>query len=62
MGLLDNKVCIITGGAGSLGLASARQFIAEGAKVLIVDLKEADLERAKAELKSPNVELSLIHI
>jgi NAD(P)-dependent dehydrogenase (short-subunit alcohol dehydrogenase family) len=56
MGLLDNKVCVITGGAGSLGLASARQFIAEGAKVMIVDLKEADLERAKADLKSPNVE------
>lgn len=56
MGLLDNKVCVITGGAGSLGLASARQFVAEGAKVMIVDLREADLERAKAELKSPNVE------
>jgi NAD(P)-dependent dehydrogenase (short-subunit alcohol dehydrogenase family) len=56
MGLLDNKVCVITGGAGSLGLASAKQFVAEGAKVVLVDLKEADLDRAKAELKSPNVE------
>ena len=56
MGLLDNKVCVITGGAGSLGLASARRFVAEGAKVMLVDLREADLERAKSELKSGHVE------
>jgi len=56
MGLLDNKVCLITGGAGSLGLASARKFLAEGAKVAIVDLREADVERAKSELGSPEVE------
>lgn len=56
MGLLDNKVCLITGGAGSLGLASAKKFLAEGAKVAIVDLREADLERAKGELGSANVE------
>jgi len=56
MGLLDNKVCLITGGAGSLGLASAKKFVAEGAKVAIVDLHEADLSRARAELNSLNVE------
>ena len=56
MGLLDNKVCLITGGAGSLGLASAKKFLAEGAKVAIVDLREADVERAKSELGSPHVE------
>jgi NAD(P)-dependent dehydrogenase (short-subunit alcohol dehydrogenase family) len=56
MGLLDNKVCVITGGAGSLGLASAKRFVAEGAKVMLVDLRDGDLERAKSELKSANVE------
>jgi NAD(P)-dependent dehydrogenase (short-subunit alcohol dehydrogenase family) len=56
MGLLDHKVCVITGGAGSLGLASAKQFVREGARVMLVDLKEADLDRAKRELNSPNVE------
>jgi NAD(P)-dependent dehydrogenase (short-subunit alcohol dehydrogenase family) len=55
MGLLDNKVCIVTGGAGSVGLASARQFVHEGAKVMLVDLKEDDLKRTAAELKSPNI-------
>lgn len=55
MGLLDNKVCIITGGAGSVGLASARLFLREGGKVMLVDLADADLERAAGELGSGNV-------
>jgi NAD(P)-dependent dehydrogenase (short-subunit alcohol dehydrogenase family) len=55
MGLLDNKVCLITGGAGSVGLASARLFLREGGKVMLVDLRAADLARAAAELKSDKV-------
>jgi NAD(P)-dependent dehydrogenase (short-subunit alcohol dehydrogenase family) len=58
MGLLDHKVCVITGGAGSLGLASAKQFVREGAKVMLVDLNEADLARVKAEFNSPNVDVA----
>ena len=54
MPLLENKVCVVTGGAGSIGLASARLFLREGAKVMLVDLREADLERAARELDSPN--------
>ena len=50
MALLDGKVSVITGGAGSLGLASARLFLAEGARVMLVDLRQADLERARGEL------------
>ena len=55
MGLLDGKVSIITGGAGSVGLASARAFLREGAKVMLVDLRESDLQRAAQDLNSPNV-------
>jgi NAD(P)-dependent dehydrogenase (short-subunit alcohol dehydrogenase family) len=57
MALLDGKVCVITGGAGSLGLASARLFLAEGAKVMLVDLRQADLERAKGEVGSGNADI-----
>jgi NAD(P)-dependent dehydrogenase (short-subunit alcohol dehydrogenase family) len=58
MALLDGKVCVITGGAGSLGLASARLFLAEGAKVMLVDLRQADLERARAEVgSSPSADI-----
>lgn len=46
MALLDNKVCIITGGAGSIGLASAQRFLQEGARVMLVDMDSAKLEKA----------------
>lgn len=50
MGKLDGKVCIVTGGAGSLGLAAAKLFAAEGAKVMLVDLDPAALHKATAGL------------
>ena len=55
MGLLDNKVCIVTGGGGSVGLASAKAFVREGGKVMIVDLREADVKRARDAIDGPNV-------
>ena len=54
MGKLDGRVCIVTGGAGSLGLAAARLFIAEGAKVMLVDLDSADPDKAAAQLGDAN--------
>ena len=50
MGLLEGKNCIVTGGAGSLGQATARLFLAEGARVMLVDLREDDLRRAAEAL------------
>jgi NAD(P)-dependent dehydrogenase (short-subunit alcohol dehydrogenase family) len=35
---LDGKVCVITGAASGIGLASARRFAAEGARVVVADL------------------------
>jgi NAD(P)-dependent dehydrogenase (short-subunit alcohol dehydrogenase family) len=43
---LDGKAALITGGAGSIGLATARAFVAEGARVMIVDLEGEGLARA----------------
>jgi NAD(P)-dependent dehydrogenase (short-subunit alcohol dehydrogenase family) len=43
---MQNKVCVITGGAGSIGLAAAKLLLAEGAKVMLTDLSEAALQRA----------------
>jgi len=53
--LLDDKTCIVTGGAGSLGLAVAKLFVAEGARVLLVDLNEAALKEATAGLPPDRV-------
>ena len=50
MGLVEDKTCIVTGGAGSLGLASARVLLAEGAKVMLVDLDAEKLGRTVREL------------
>jgi 3alpha(or 20beta)-hydroxysteroid dehydrogenase len=37
---LEGKVAIITGAAGGLGEAQVRRFVAEGARVLMTDLKD----------------------
>lgn len=37
---LENKVALVTGGAQGIGEACVRRFVAEGAKVLFVDLDE----------------------
>lgn len=50
MGLLDNKVAIITGGASGIGEESVRQFVAQGAKVLICDIQDEKGESLADEL------------
>lgn len=51
---LLNKVAIITGGAGSIGLATAKLFIAAGAKVMLVDVDKDALQLAVNNLANSN--------
>jgi NAD(P)-dependent dehydrogenase (short-subunit alcohol dehydrogenase family) len=51
MGIMEGKVCIVTGGAGSLGLASAKLLLEEGARVMLVGRTPDKLERALDSLK-----------
>jgi NAD(P)-dependent dehydrogenase (short-subunit alcohol dehydrogenase family) len=54
MGIMDGKHCLITGGAGSVGLASAKALAAEGATIMLVDRDEGELARAADALGAAN--------
>jgi NAD(P)-dependent dehydrogenase (short-subunit alcohol dehydrogenase family) len=52
---LQDKVAIITGGAGSIGKITAKLFLDEGAKVMLVDLDGESLEKNTKEFNSEHV-------
>ena len=47
---LTGKVAIITGGSSGIGLATAKLFVEEGAYVFITGRRQAELDKAKAEI------------
>ncbi len=46
MGRLQDKVCIITGAAQGIGLATAIKFAEEGARVVVCDVRQAGIDAA----------------
>jgi NAD(P)-dependent dehydrogenase (short-subunit alcohol dehydrogenase family) len=50
MARLANKIIVVTGATGGIGLASARLFAREGATLVLVDLDQARLDEAVAEI------------
>jgi NAD(P)-dependent dehydrogenase (short-subunit alcohol dehydrogenase family) len=52
MDLLRGKAAVITGGEGSIGMATARAFVAEGGRVCLVGLAASDLEAGASSLGS----------
>jgi 3-oxoacyl-[acyl-carrier protein] reductase len=51
MGMLDNKVAIVTGGANGLGKAYSLRMAKEGAKVVVADIAEKEAQAVAGEIK-----------
>ncbi|MCO5336235.1 GolD/DthD family dehydrogenase [Delftia tsuruhatensis] len=55
----DGRTALVTGGAGGIGLAIARQLAQGGARVVLVDLERQALDVAAASLAEPRRHLAL---
>lgn len=47
----QDKVVVITGAAGGIGRAAARQFASEGARVVLVDISAGGLEESRSAVE-----------
>ncbi|MFM0506759.1 SDR family NAD(P)-dependent oxidoreductase [Paraburkholderia sp. RL17-373-BIF-A] len=58
--LLENKVVIVTGAASprGIGKATAKALAAQGARIVILDLREEDAQRAAADLGDAHLGLA----
>lgn len=54
-----DKTVLVTGAASGIGLAAARRFLDEGARVVMLDIDEASLRQAAAELPQERVLLQV---
>ena len=56
------KVAFVTGAASGMGLAMARSFAAAGMKVVLADVEEEALERARASFGPTNADIIAIRV
>ena len=47
---LEGKIAVVTGGSSGIGLATARRFAAEGAKVVVTGRRQPELDAAVKEI------------
>ena len=58
---LKDKVVVITGAAGGIGSAAARLLAAEGARIVLTDIKKDELEALSRELAAAGTR-TLVHV
>ena len=56
MGMLKNKVAVVTGGTRGIGYAVVEKFLKNGAKVVLFGARQETVEKALAALKEENPE------
>ncbi len=52
MGKLEGKIALVTGGSTGIGLATAKEFVSEGAYVFMTGRRESELNAAVKEIGS----------
>ena len=62
MGLLTDKVAVITGGISGLGRASALRYAAEGASVVVADINAERGKNAAEEMSAGGVSIEFIQV
>ncbi|MFP3597437.1 SDR family NAD(P)-dependent oxidoreductase [Chryseobacterium sp. SIMBA_029] len=60
MGILENKVAVVTGAGSGIGLAIALTYAKEGAKVIVSDINEEHGAQAVEQIKSSGGEASFV--
>lgn len=60
MGILNNKVALVTGAGSGIGLAIAQSYAKEGAKVIVSDINEEHGNQAVDKIKSDGGEASFV--
>ncbi|MDR7403131.1 MAG: SDR family NAD(P)-dependent oxidoreductase, partial [Armatimonadota bacterium] len=58
---LQGKVAVVTGAASGIGLAIARRFAAEGAKVVAGDINATRLDEAVASIRAGGGAITGVH-
>ncbi len=57
---MNDKVVLITGGAGGIGRATAQLFLDRGAKVVLVDINQEALDNAKNALSAGDDRIKVV--
>jgi NAD(P)-dependent dehydrogenase (short-subunit alcohol dehydrogenase family) len=59
---LNDRVALVTGAASGIGLALARQFAAEGMRLVMTDIDAAPLDSAAAAIRATGTEVEAIQL